>query len=771
MEGINDAISNSNNQTQQPATTIVSTLTTVSHVTPLTSQVDDEFEPDSKWEITTLEKASYDCCDIYMDTSLDSQQPQTANGNDEQEPSQQPEQQLNLQEQQQLKQPSDTSNEKESQNIKEQIKDSARLVEKPYQVVTPEITYHQPVVSTENNDCFISLHSMVNAAPETSNETLPAVTTQPGEEVTKSDDGKVEQNNRTDKTNKQLETSHQVTSEKGAVDRQIGQKQHPTSDGSGMNTDQPSEGSSNCVLSQSSVDAQMETVIDHAVELGGGHQFSQALGQEDKEKAVENIQREIIGFRNPMESLAEVASQQPIMTEGLKVEEKRPVNQPPESTASTSAKVPSHETDLRQKKNSVPEEETTSQQPQAKDNGEDASVAAKSPNRQKASGTLVNEDHGDSGTEEGIVATKERWNIPNKKESSPIVEEPNANVEEIAPKRSNSVVEDAASVVEEAARIVEETVEVVEGSIGAVEDPAASDQPCPVVEEAPSADESDNEKGSEKESADADVLIIDQGQAAKLIEESSKEDRMEVEGHSESTTRRSSRKVKAKREVVESPKLEARRSSVRSRGRKDADTEKNPEIVDDVVEENVKMGADEVDNDEKAHSDSDEKLEQIVTEPVNASPKQGRPSRSMRTRAPKRPLEEESPQVETNRKCVKRSRGTDEHNKSYEATKNTPTIKLPYKSRATISTSDPATRSDTRYEVYDHDGGSNRKYRCNNCRYSTDRLNNIVFHHKRSNEFVSGVRCPGVLRAAEEQRAEIIRQQQTPKGNKRRSLR
>lgn len=52
------------------------------------------------------------------------------------------------------------------------------------------------------------------------------------------------------------------------------------------------------ILSHSTVDAQMEKVIDNIVELGGCQQFVQQNSLIDKDKEVEDIQREIVGDRS-----------------------------------------------------------------------------------------------------------------------------------------------------------------------------------------------------------------------------------------------------------------------------------------------------------------------------------------------------------------------------------------------------------------------------------------------------------------------------------------
>lgn len=56
-------------------------------------------------------------------------------------------------------------------------------------------------------------------------------------------------------------------------------------------------------------------------------------------------------------------------------------------------------------------------------------------------------------------------------------------------------------------------------------------------------------------------------------------------------------------------------------------------------------------------------------------------------------------------------------------------------SRSTIASSMPSSISDHRKLTTDIDYGLDKKYRCEKCRYATDRLNNIVYHKKSTCEY------------------------------------
>lgn len=161
----------------------------------------------------------------------------------------------------------------------------------------------------------VELHSMMNAAPTMEEtmmeETIPAAepeSTQP-ERTTAVIETQIEEENQVaDSRQQEISASPEPTTDNNLTtnnSHKSGQENSTNitnlNDATIHNNHQQQDGAYNsCILNQSSVDAQMEKVIDNIVELSG--QFAPNLEQQesliDKDKEVEHIQREIVGERN-----------------------------------------------------------------------------------------------------------------------------------------------------------------------------------------------------------------------------------------------------------------------------------------------------------------------------------------------------------------------------------------------------------------------------------------------------------------------------------------
>lgn len=781
MEESNNAISSKNQEPALPTTTtasIVSAMTAVSQSMPITSDI-DYFEPDSKWEMTTLEKASYDNNDIYTATnSLDNQ------------PQEQRQQQQQQTQQENGKNHEVSSSERdhvERQPSQEHI-DSVQSGQSE-QSDLQKLNANTKGISTDicapkNSDTSAAdLHSPIDATatpPQPARSDKSDLIQSSNKQVTHCLESR-------DMASRQSEVPQ--IPQNPAIESQISEVER-SSDG----------GTSNVCLSQSSVDAQMAKVIEDAIDLVGGHQFTQSLKQlEDREKAVEDIHREIVGCRsNPMNLIADVASKQPTLAET----HARPNPQGKHDTQANNSMTPDglvSSTDLKTTREIVPrgEENFTaspaieiSERSQVDNRFQDVD-ALKTLSEGAAAGTSKREV---STSEEASSNKHVTEACSPRSEGSDVISEASKNELKSDPiqiEHSPAQSEDDNSV-EQLNCIVEEVIEVIEKPTATTNEAAQihNEQPKSIVEQAPSADES--EKNDTKE---------DNPNSEKV--ESPPELKSPEHADSRSLTRRSSRKVKPTEKISEEePIVDSSSRRVSGRARKTIKVTDSKEIEPKKkLEEPVASvstsefeksdcskqegGAKEVEsaiNEEKVADEGkgtkrvvrrNEKQVrvQIAEEVASAdeiSPEPQKQARSMRTRTPKRSLEEDSPSSEP-RKQIKMCRGvSDELNKSFEVAKNTPIIKLPFKSsRATISTSDPASRPDPHHQqTSNYEISAKGRFQCNDCKYSTDRLNNIVFHYKEPSG-VSGIRCPGVSRRAQEQMENIIKLQQTPKGNKR----
>lgn len=816
MEATNNAI---NSTTNDPTYEQQETATTIANMTNVIPDTGSDIETSPKFEMTTLEKASFDCNDFIVDSSEQNTHHlmQPVNGADETtKPAT-----INIE-----SNPEPKVSDKGYENpASTNIERSQAIVDEP--------------ISSAPSEGFVSLHSMANATPETFSVIS---TNQPvqhdGKTSIRIESGKVEQHSiqqDLDKHQTQATTEHVETNKCAEPDQARQTTEHAVHSGPTH-----SNGDGFSMMSQSSVDAQMETIIGHALELGGGHQFSQAIGSEDKEKALEHIQKEIFGCKNPMESLAEVASLQATMM-STTTPETNPTsiidpNQQLDQTTKTETIIEQEpKTDLRTKQNPEDKEVKEESEPTVDDKPEELQAQTIEVTKTEPNTTRneLEASEQDVKTREDAEPSKEDL-VPN---TTTVMDEDSnrgsndtiSSLEQTiqdeilksCPKETNSKSKaqtaPMADVVEEQSAIIEETVEVIEEPVEEADVANLIEQPTPIVEEASSGDEAVKQAAGEDKDTDNEVIVEKPEVEVirrQLVEDTGCADQdMVVKEQEEPVTRRSARKVKPKKEIdEEQPKqVEVKRPVRTNRGRKasvkesDASTpgevgqgEKPTPLGDipkEVEQRNIEAtSTDETKVDEPVKDDppkgdesnveprpasAESEVKLVGQEPDNQdkelSPEPQISVRSLRTRTPKRKpeveeKEEPDEKVEIPKKQMKRSRVSDEHNKTIATSsgRSAPTIKLPYKSRSTISSSDPAIRPDTRYEVSYHDGGVNRKFKCDKCKYSTDNLNNIAFHHKMTDSAL-GFKCPGLLKAAEEQRAEIIRLQQTPKGNKKKS--
>lgn len=274
MEGADDAIGNGESQhSTNVASNLASMTGNGSDVIQTDTQAVDEFDTDSKWEITTLEKASYDCSDMYAEASPDQQNLAQA-----------PESASDTNQSADCTNKIDDSQDVAETTIIENPANFETAVEQPSQTTT-EMRHGLEVMAEVASAQEIEAPKTIDAPVEESKFNLPpqnATTTghinqQQITEVTKNDGEQ-------DQVTKNLEDALNNDNLQSADRADLPSPQHTQDDGTFS-------------LSQTAVDPQMEKMIDNMVEHGGCQQFAETLQQQadeiSREKEVENIQREI----------------------------------------------------------------------------------------------------------------------------------------------------------------------------------------------------------------------------------------------------------------------------------------------------------------------------------------------------------------------------------------------------------------------------------------------------------------------------------------------
>lgn len=341
MEGTDDAIGGDNSSQHQ-------TASIASHLTPMTGnggeviqtdpQVVDEFDTDSKWEITTLEKASYDdCSDMYAEAS--------------------PDQQQNL-----AHSPESASDTNQSAECIGKTDDSQGVSE----ARAPEHAQSNTRSEDEEQSSQMTIESRQPARDnltESSHE--KEISASPIEEISV-DEAKNSSHPPDQTTTAKSPSQEQV--EMKAEDNSNNQQEELKNDEiPSLNNDdladkisslspQHQQDDSTFVLSQTAVDPQMEKMIDSMVEGGGCQQFAETLQQQanelTREKEVESIQREISRASNSLGAVDESSDKPAEVTTNVstteEAEPKMIVEDHPPTGIATTADVKADEQSTRE---------------------------------------------------------------------------------------------------------------------------------------------------------------------------------------------------------------------------------------------------------------------------------------------------------------------------------------------------------------------------------------------------------------------------------------
>lgn len=283
MEGAaDDAIVTTGEGQQQ--TTVASSLTSMTgngnEILQANPQSVDEFDTDSKWEITPLQKASFDCSDMYNETSPDQQQ----------NPAQAPES------------ASDTNQSADCADTKtDDSQEMTEMITENQAKSTSDEDKHPLQATTESNQdqaaAVVIAESSDNKAIETRSPTAN-VTNEPTEATSPPTTNTLASAENTDQQPLKVEETfapQQLQSKD--LDEVLQNDNIDSTDKADSLSPHHQQDDGSFVLSQTAVDPQMEKMIDNIVEHGGCQQFAETLQQRadeiDREKEVENIQREI----------------------------------------------------------------------------------------------------------------------------------------------------------------------------------------------------------------------------------------------------------------------------------------------------------------------------------------------------------------------------------------------------------------------------------------------------------------------------------------------
>lgn len=803
-----------NQQLSDMSTTIVSSLTTA---TPITSEIVSDFEPDPKFEITPLEMASYDCQDIYSTNLIEPHQQQPLGNNNgsgevQNETQQRPEHLTQLEQvpTEQQQQPHDTLAPNPPQYQQSGANSSAMsqyhtnaeskpTVETQQQKQTDEkqISNQEVVI----NDCKSELAeknittSQAVVVPETSISHTQA------ELVVPRDSGSTEHLaqpvNKSDNETKTEGTSasipvHQQLDFDINASLSVGDHAIKNSDTSHLFS-----------LSQTSVDAQMEKVIDNIVELGGVHQFPQSLGHlEGREELFATIHREITGERSSIDLIADVASRQQSIEitpaiapeQNTQVEDKVFKETATEKEAAEQMDVDQTETEEKIIEEPIIEEavieEPIVEEKVTMESVVDQKVSHKDESDRHVSHEHVTEKHvAREHPSEEHVSEERVAETPVTEEQ---VTEESVTGEQVAEEHvveenlfNNSSEEKITEEKIAEEKIIEQTTEEVITEQKVTEQKVAKEE---ITDEQPTNEmvtaagesitkECINGENSTDEKVTEDMVVDDKtGQEKETIApEKASDDKASEQKITEKVTREKVTRAKvSEKKVAEKIPDETKNEEKISRPRRTRGKkveEKVPEepcpapVKEQPKEDLIESAKHPVEHSTEQNSGEDS-VQKTNVESIEPVERKERQSRSLRPRATlKRAHDDEAPKedppkVEPPKKQLKKSRGA--------TSEQAPMIKLPnYRPRATISTSDPVTRLDKLFEpapASTVQPESDKKFFvCHNCGYATVRLNNLVYHSTKSY-------CKGKLHMGEVMKADIIRQQQQAK-NKRRSIR
>lgn len=549
-------------------------------------------------------------------------------------------------------------------------------------------------VKQQNNeneiDDAVVYHSLMNAAPETQGETLVREEKVEIEEEPKLVTEKVSTIDFDSETEKQGQhgTNRSEESQQPAARAEENQLEinavnnNNSADLPNTSAQQADEDAfRSSSLSQSSVDAQMEKVIDDIVELGGCQQFVQTLGQHDsiidKEREVEHIQREIIGDGN----LAGGVSQ-PMEPHGLNEREQHSQIEAEKSVGIGNLTQISDLSSLQGANLEEKKEETIEENTEDKGEEDNIEVQQKHPEAPAKQPQLHSPR----------TETQKKANEGQQLHENPPIVEP------IEQEKSKSLEED-----ETPKKEINDTANTkVDSNVADATEEGLQDhgdEAKVITAETESLEQIEKpEKRQRRGSSRKVASTIDQSVEENKHEEVPKEVQME---------RRSTRRIKFSskpkdEEVEEEPAKPTRRKKEGITEDKDISMDEEPE------------------NELRELKDDDPKEE--VEKPV----KFVRGARNSRKSMPA-----ELPKVKLERKPTKRSLEKDDsHDQLLQ-----PVIKTPSRAVASSARSVTAPSSTTKIDYklqMSSDYDESKKYQCEHCAYSTDRLNNIVYHKKSS---------------------------------------
>lgn len=769
MEELNSTVNNGQQQSAVETVPIISSLTAVAPI----SASDVDFPTDSKWEFTPLEKASLDCIEV------DTQAFSSGNGDQQQEHVKDDRNKSELASDAKVSKPNEQKQQAKEQHalIENSEPQHATLMDLNASDIIETGTKDKKSTNTSNDE-DLKTDDQEEKMDQAANMADQVIISR---ELTEIEDTSTI-SNIFSKNSAETPVNAEPNKAIGPTNRNVDHnKQNDDEKRSYLakdDTPQPTQGA-NFLSQGSQMDAHMERLIDNVVELGGGHNFEQDFGHSaDKAKVVESIHREITSDRSSMEIMADIALQQ------------LPLDTAPQTTAQTS--VLTSIDDKKPEENIIPVktdaaindlndsrshdckdefQETARSEDEGANQSDDSPKESKeqkeSPFKHDTADQIMESEGVGDIVETFVEEASSTTSLPTLGEVEPTIEEP-------------SLVEVEASAQEHGLNsdILVEPVDKVGENVREVD-------LVPVIEEAPSAEDSDGtEKEKEKGASSLKKSKVEFASISEAIEktdESHQEAVPEEQTSKLDTSRRRSGRSRAKPEekpTESTPTVETcGRTQTRGRNsvKKVTGTPVHNETSMSVEVDKARNAQDETPTKEPsglAPATNEMELEKDDSESKKID-EVSTTTRARRTRAPQKPVEE-APQLqeEPAKRQTKRSRSSldSELNKSLETSKNTPLIKLPtQRSRATISTSNPSTRPPPEPaqkrkrspspDVEASFSSTDKKYTCCECNFSTDRLNNLVFHYNKGF-------CLGKCQMVEVMKADIIKQQQTPKGNK-----
>lgn len=592
----------------------------------------------------------------------------------------------------------------------EDTKGAGDLAQRDELVKNIDLSEDQTIKQQNNEneiDGAVVYHSLMNAAPETQGETLVREGKVEIEEEPKLVTETVSTLNFDSETKKQGQhgTNHSEESQQPA--EELNQPENNAVN-TNISTDLPNisaqqtdeDAFRSSSLSQSSVDAQMEKVIDDIVELGGCQQFVQTLGQHDsiidKEREVEHIQREIIGDGNLAGEVSKpIEAHRPNEREQhSKIEAEKSVGIGDLTQISDLSSL--QEANLEENKEEIMEENTKGkgEEENKDDHREDnIEVQKKQPEALQREPQLLPQQQEPQQPQlhSPRAEAQEEANEGQQLHENPPIVEPNEQ------KKSKSLEEDetpqegtndtANTTVD--SNVADTTEEELQGH---------GDEAKVITVETESSEQIEKpEKRQRRGSSRKVASTTDQSVEVKSHEEVPQE----VE-----TKRRSSKRIKfsskLKDEEAEEPTKPTRRKKEDTTEDKDTSMDEEPE------------------NEPKEVKHDDDPKEEVE-----------KPTKVVRgARNSRKSMPAELPKVKLERKPTKRSLEKDDsHDKSLQ-----PVIKTPSRAVASArSVTAPSSTTKTDYKLQmSSDYDESKKYQCEHCAYSTDRLNNIVYHKKSS---------------------------------------